>query len=58
MCCKGANAQEREDILMSELAYLGSILLTFAAYAIAGWALWQLIEGAFWIYCKITGKDY
>lgn len=43
---------------MSEVAYLGSILLTFAAYAIAGWALWQLIEGGFWLYCKITGKDY
>jgi len=43
---------------MSELAYLGSILLALGAYAVAGWALWQLIEGGFWVYCKITGKEY
>jgi hypothetical protein len=58
MCIKRAYAPQGKDSVMSELAYLGSILLTLGAYAVAGWALWQLIEGGFWIYCKITGKDY
>jgi hypothetical protein len=58
MCIKRAYAPQREDPVMSELAYLGSILLTLGAYAVAGWALWQLIEGGFWVYCKITGKEY
>ena len=43
---------------MSELAYLGSVLLAIGAYAFIGWALWQVVEGVYWVYCKITGKDY
>ena len=43
---------------MSELAYLGSVLLAIGAYAVAGWLLWQGVEVGYWIYCKVTGKDY
>jgi hypothetical protein len=43
---------------MSELAYLGSVLLAIGAYAVAGWLLWQGVELVYWLYCKATGKDY
>jgi len=43
---------------MSELAYLGSVLLALSAYAVAGWLLWQGVELGYWIYCKFTGKIY
>jgi hypothetical protein len=43
---------------MNELAYLGSILLAVGAWAVAGWVLWQVVEGGYWIYCKLTGKEY
>jgi hypothetical protein len=43
---------------MSEVIYLGSVLLTLTAYAVGVWALWQVVEGAYWVYCKLTGKEY
>jgi hypothetical protein len=43
---------------MSELLYLGSVLLTLTAYVVGVWALWQIVEGVYWIYCKATGKTY
>jgi fucose permease len=43
---------------MSELAYFGSVLLAIGAYAVGGWLLWQAVEGVYWVYCKMTGKDY
>jgi hypothetical protein len=43
---------------VSELLYLGSVLLALAAYAVAGVALWLAVEGGYWIYCKATGRDY
>ena len=43
---------------MSELAYLLSVLLSLAAYAAVAVALWGAIEGAYWIYCKATGREY
>lgn len=43
---------------MSELAYLGSVLLAIGLYAVGGWLLWQGVELVYWIYCKFTGKDY
>jgi hypothetical protein len=43
---------------MSELLYLLSVLLALAAYAIAGYLLWRVIEGVYWIYCKLTGRQY
>jgi hypothetical protein len=43
---------------MSELAYLLSVLLSLAIYAAAAVALWAAIESAYFIYCKVTGRDY
>lgn len=43
---------------MSELLYLMSVLLALAAYVVAGVALWLVVEGIYWVYCKATGRDY
>jgi hypothetical protein len=43
---------------MSELAYLLSVLLAIAAYAVAGVALWAAVEAGYWIYCKLRGIKY
>lgn len=43
---------------MDALIYLLMVLLSLAAYALAGVALWVVIEGGYWLYCKITGRDY
>ena len=43
---------------MSELIYLGSILLSFAVYIVGALALWGAVEGAYWVYCKATDKKY
>ena len=43
---------------MSELAYLLSVLLALAAYAVAGVLLWAAVEGVYYLWCKITGRDY
>lgn len=43
---------------MSEVAYLLSVLLALAAYAVAGVALWGAVEGVYRIYCKVRGIKY
>lgn len=43
---------------MSELIYLLMVLLSIAAYAVAGVLLWAAVEGVYWIYCKIRGREY
>ena len=43
---------------MSEVAYLLSVLLALAAYAVAGVALWGAVEGGYWLWCRVTGRDY
>lgn len=43
---------------MSELAYLLGVLLSLAAYAAVAVALWGAVEGAYWLYCKATGRRY
>jgi hypothetical protein len=43
---------------MSELDYLLSDLLAVAAYVVAGVALWLVVEGIYWVYCKATGRNY
>lgn len=43
---------------MSELIYLLTVLLTLATYVMAGVALWVAVEGVYYVYCKITGRDY
>lgn len=43
---------------MSELAYLLSVLLSLAAYAVAGLALWGAVEGVHYVWCRISGREY
>jgi hypothetical protein len=43
---------------MSEIIYLGSVLLSLAAYAAAAVAGWLVIECVHFIYCKIKGIKY
>jgi hypothetical protein len=42
-----------EDILYL-MSVIGS-LIALGAIVVASWAV---IEGAYWLYCKIRGKDY
>jgi hypothetical protein len=43
---------------MSEIAYLLSVLLSLAAYAAAVVVLWGAVEGAYYLFCKATGREY
>ena len=43
---------------MNDLAYVLSALMSVAFYIVGVWALWQVVEGVYWIYCKATGKTY
>jgi hypothetical protein len=43
---------------MSELIYLLSVLLGLAAYAVAAVAIWGAVEGVYFIYCRLTGREY
>lgn len=43
---------------MSELIYLLMGLLTVATYIGGAWLLWQGVELGYWVYCKLTGKEY
>jgi hypothetical protein len=42
-----------EDIL-----YLLSVLGSLIALGAIGVASWLVIEGVYWIYCNIKGRDY
>jgi hypothetical protein len=43
---------------MDAVMYLLSVLLALAAYAAAGVLLWVVIEGGYFIYCKLRGIEY
>ena len=43
---------------MSDLVYLLSSLLAVAAYIVAGVALWAGVEGVYYLWCKVTGREY
>lgn len=43
---------------MSEVFYLAGIFGVLAAYGVGFWLVWQVIEGAYWLYCKATGREY
>jgi hypothetical protein len=42
----------------SDLMYLASGLLAVGLWACALGALWITMEAGYWVYCKITGKEY
>lgn len=41
-----------------DLAYVGSVLLALAGYAVGFWLLLKAVEGVYWLYCKLTGREY
>lgn len=43
---------------MADLAYVVSVFLFLIGTGILAGALWLAIEGAYWLYCKATGRDY
>lgn len=43
---------------MESILYLGSIFLGLGLLALQGVAVWLMIEAGWFIYCKLTGKDY
>jgi hypothetical protein len=44
--------------MSEDLGYLLSVLLTLAAYGVGVWLLIKAAEGIYWLYCKLTGRDY
>jgi hypothetical protein len=42
----------------SDLMYLASGILAVGLWACALGALYLVIEGGYWLYCKVRGRDY
>ena len=40
------------------ILYAGQMLAGLALLALQGVALWLVVEGVFWIYCKVRGVRY
>lgn len=43
---------------MSELAYLLSVIVGLGSIVAAAVLLWAAVEGAYFIFCKATGREY
>lgn len=43
---------------MQELTYLLSIFAFLIGTGLLAGLLWVTIEGAYWLYCKATGREY
>ena len=43
---------------MDIVYYFGSIVLGLALLALQGVAVWLIIEAGWWIYTKLTGREY
>ena len=43
---------------MSEIIYALSVFYALIAIALAGCALWAVIEAGYFIYCKVRGVKY
>ena len=43
---------------MSEFIYLLAVIGSLAAWVIGAWLFWRVIEGAYWLFCKATGREY
>lgn len=44
--------------MSSDIGYVLSVFLFLGLTAIGGVAIWLGVEGAYWLYCKIRGRDY
>ena len=40
------------------ILYFGQLLAGLGLLALQGVALWLTVEAGWWIYCKVTGKEY
>ena len=43
---------------MDAILYAGQLMAGLTLLAGAGVALWLGVEGAYWLYCKATGREY
>jgi hypothetical protein len=43
---------------MNSAIYLLSILLAISAWIVGAWLLWQGVELAYRVYCKVRGIEY
>jgi hypothetical protein len=41
-----------------DIAYILSVLGSLVVIGAVGVASWLVVEGVYWIYCKIRGRDY
>lgn len=44
--------------MSDDLAYILSVLGSLVVIGAIGVASWLVVEGVYWIYCKIRGRDY
>ena len=44
--------------MSADIAYLLSVLGSLVVIGAVCVASWLAIEGVYWLYCKIRGKDY
>jgi hypothetical protein len=43
---------------MSELAYLLSVLIGLGSLIAGAVLLWAAVEGVYFIYCRVSGREY
>lgn len=44
--------------MSADIGYILSVFLFLGLSAIGAGAIWLAVEGVYWLYCKIRGKDY
>ena len=44
--------------MSEDIAYILSVLGSLVVIGAVGVASWLVVEGVYWIYCKIRGRDY
>ena len=43
---------------MDAFLYFGSLVVGLGFLALQGLALWGIVEGAWWLFAKATGREY
>ena len=44
--------------MSADIAYLLSVLGSLVVIGAIGVASWIVVEGAYWLWCKVRGRDY